>query len=396
MTFTAKDYEYMSLALQLAEKGRYTTRPNPCVGCVIVRDQQVIAKGWHYRAGEPHAEIHALNGVTPEQARGATVYVTLEPCSHTGRTGPCAVALVRAGVDRVVYGMQDPNPQVAGNGLSIMRDGGITVDGPLMEEQARQLNPGFISRMQHGMPWVRCKLACSLDGRTAMASGESQWITGPAARQDVQKWRARSSAIITGMGSIQHDNSRLSVRKDSLMLDNADDVVKLQPLRVVLDTKLSISPNAAIFQEPGQVIIFCSHEMTAETVNQWREQLSSSQQDVVVEQVPLAKGKKPVAKDEKPLANRGLDLPQILKCLADKYQCNEVLIEAGARLSGACLEAGVVDELVLYQAPILMGSDARPLFDWPITTMAQKRELQIIDQRMLGQDQRLIARLAPA
>ena len=374
MTFSADDYQFMSRAVQLAERGRYTARPNPCVGCVIVSADGAVAEGWHYRAGEPHAEINALQSLAADQVQGATVYVTLEPCSHTGKTGPCADALVDAGVARVVYGMQDPNPQVAGRGLSRLAEAGIMVDGPLMHEAAQQLNPGFISRMQRGKPWVRCKLASSLDGRTAMASGESQWITGTAARQDVQKWRARSCAVVTGIGSIQQDNSRLTLRAEELDVDNTGDVLKLPPLRVVLDTYLSIAQDAAIFQEPGPVLIFTSTQVDEGLAQALLEQY----RELTIERI-----------DE---SRQGLDLEQVLIRLAQQYQCNEVLIEAGAQLSGAYLQAGLIDELILYQAPVLMGSDARPLFEWPIHSMAQKQELVIVDQRTIGNDWRTIAR----
>jgi diaminohydroxyphosphoribosylaminopyrimidine deaminase/5-amino-6-(5-phosphoribosylamino)uracil reductase len=374
MTFFADDRQFMSRALQLAERGRYTARPNPCVGCVIVSSFGIVAEGWHYRAGEAHAEAHALQALTAEQLRGATVYVTLEPCSHTGKTGPCADALVSAGVARVVYGMQDPNPQVAGRGLSQLKKAGIIVDGPLMLEQAQKVNPGFISRMQRGRPWVRCKLAASLDGRTAMASGESQWITGVAARQDVQQWRARSCAVITGIGSIQQDNSRLTLRSDMLKLDNVHDVLCKPPLRVVLDTHLSIDMEAAVLQEAGQVVIFTYHEIDERRADTFLNQFSS----LTIERVDK-------------IPQGGISLEQVLACLADKYECNEVLIEAGARLSGACLQAGLIDELILYQAPVLMGNDAKPLFEWSIQAMADKRELAIVDQRAIGKDWRTIA-----
>ena len=267
MTFSQQDHAFMARALQLAERGRYTTRPNPRVGCLIVNNGKVLAEGWHYRCGEAHAEVNALQqldsiasaqGVNSATAKGATVYVTLEPCAHQGHTGACAVALAEAGVGKVIYGMEDPNPLVSGQGLSILRDAGVSVAGPLLEVQAQTLNQGFIRRMQTQRPWVRCKIATSLDGRTAMASGESQWITGKTARQDVQKLRAQSCAVVTGIGSIQQDNSRLNLRREELLLDHRDDVLTLPPLRVVLDTQLAIDPNAAIFQAAGTVVFALS------------------------------------------------------------------------------------------------------------------------------------------
>lgn len=374
MTFTRDDSAFMAQALILAERGRYTTRPNPRVGCVLVKNSVQIACGWHYRAGQGHAEVQALGQLGHHLADGATAYVTLEPCAHQGRTGACALALIEAGVTRVVYGMADPNPLVESKGLAMMRDAGIQVDGPLLEAQAKQLNQGFIRRMTHQLPWVRCKVATSLDGRSAMASGESQWITAAPARKDVQKLRAQSCAIITGIGSIKQDNSRLNLRRDELGLDNVDDVLALPPLRVVLDSQLCIRADAAIFQSPGKVVVF-----TRESTSSAQEEalVSACANELVVERVQGS--------------DNGLDLLQVLSCLARDYQCNEVLVEAGARLTGAFLAAKLIDELIIYQAPILMGSDARALADLPLQWMQDKVKLTIKDRRMVGDDCRISA-----
>ncbi|MEO0443216.1 MAG: bifunctional diaminohydroxyphosphoribosylaminopyrimidine deaminase/5-amino-6-(5-phosphoribosylamino)uracil reductase RibD [Pseudomonadota bacterium] len=367
-------YAWMSKAIQLANRGRYTTRPNPNVGCVIVKDSVLVAEGWHYRAGEAHAEVHALNRAG-QQAQGADAYVTLEPCSHHGKTGPCCEALIEAGIARVIYGMQDPNPLVAGRGLSRMREQGIEVIGPVMEAESQALNQGFICRMRNGRPWVRAKLAMSLDGRTAMADGTSQWITAAAARADVQKWRARSGAIITGIGSILADNSRLSLRPQALLLDNRDDIIQRPPLRVVLDSRLRISLDAAILEPDAPTLIITSDVA-------YEQQLVHANALTAPEHISLL---------ALPLSAGTLPLAQVLKYLADEHQCNDVLIEAGATLSGAFWQQGLIDELIIYQAPVLMGSEGRPLITLPIHSMAQKQPLTIIDQRQIGQDWRIIA-----
>ncbi|MFT7223402.1 MAG: diaminohydroxyphosphoribosylaminopyrimidine deaminase [Cellvibrionaceae bacterium] len=377
MTTTDADHQWMSRALQLAQRGRYTARPNPCVGCVIVKNQLLLAEGWHYRAGEPHAEIHAL-AVAGARARGATAYVSLEPCSHWAKTGPCSRALIEAGVARVVYAMEDPNPQVAGSGIHQLRNNGIEVDGPILETAAQALNPGFISRMTRRRPWVRCKLASSLDGRTAVASGESQWITSAAARSDVQRWRARSSAIISGIGSILQDNSQLTLRAESLPLPNIADVLALPPLRVVLDTHLRISLDATVLKPPAPTLLVVGENATANQKSKFLKLRS-------IENVRLL---------ALPLSSNGrLPLVQLLKILAQDYQCNEVLLEAGAILSGAFLQLSLIDEIIIYQAPILLGSRARPLFDLEIEQMDDKKILEIADIRQIGPDQRIIAKL---
>ena len=351
----------MTRALRLTQRGLYTATPNPRVGCVIVRGGKVIGEGWHERAGEPHAEVHALRQAGA-QARGATVYVTLEPCSHFGRTPPCADALIDAGVSRVVAAMQDPNPLVAGQGIRKLREAGIDAVPGLMEAEARELNIGFVSRMTRGRPWVRVKIAASLDGRTALNNGVSQWITGPAARRDAHAWRARSCAMLTGIGTVREDDPRLTVR---------DIETTRQPLRVVVDSKLEIPLGAKIL-EGGNVLVATAIEDKAKVAA--LKQLGA---EVVV--LPNAQGK--------------VDLPALLVELA-RRGINEVMVEAGFRLNGSLLREGCVDELLIYQAPVLLGETARGMFDLPeLFDLSGKRELDIRERRMIGVDLRLIARL---
>ncbi|MDR5904347.1 bifunctional diaminohydroxyphosphoribosylaminopyrimidine deaminase/5-amino-6-(5-phosphoribosylamino)uracil reductase RibD [Franzmannia qiaohouensis] len=363
---------WMARALTLARRGLYTTDPNPRVGCVLVKQRRIVGEGFHARAGEPHAEVHALRAAG-DAARGATAYVTLEPCSHHGRTGPCAEALVEAGVKRVVVAMQDPNPQVAGRGLAIMREAGIEVACGLMEEQAQALNPGFILRMTRQRPFVRLKMATSLDGRTAMRSGESQWITGPRARTEVQRLRARSSAVISGVESIIFDNSRLTVRASQLDLDDAEAIASRQPLRVIVDSRLRLPQAAACLREPGRTLVAtCSHDAER------RARLEAAGAEVRV-----------LASD----IHGRVDLEALLRHLASEEQANEVLVETGATLAGAMLDAELVDEIQLFMAPTLLGGEARPLFSLPgLETMAQQRALDILDIRAVGRDWRIIAR----
>ena len=360
MRQTAADVEYMSRALQLAQKGLYTTDPNPRVGCVIVKDNEVIGEGWHERSGEPHAEIHALKQAG-DKASAATVYVTLEPCCHHGKTPPCSDALINAKVMRVVVAIQDPHSRVAGQGIQQLRAAGIEVEVGVLEAQARALNPGFIKRMQTGRPYVRSKLAMSLDGRTAMASGESKWITSEAARQDVHRLRARSSAIVTGVGTVLADDPNLTVRLDGM---------ERQPLRVVLDTHLSTPPNARILQQPGRTLVMtCSDDEAA------REALEHAGAEVHC----------------LPYCNNTVDMQAVLDTLGER-EVNEVLLETGATLSGAMLRAGLIDELVIYMAPTLMGDNARGLFRLPgLDSMEQKIDLNISDIRAVGQDWRITA-----
>lgn len=371
--------ELMARAVQLAERGLYTTMPNPRVGCVIADgDGRILGEGWHRRAGLPHAEIEALSDVG-ERSRGATVYVTLEPCSHNGRTGPCADALIEAGVAKVVYGMQDPNPAVGGQGLQRLRDAGIEVEGPLLEEQCRALNPGFIKRMTLGLPLVRIKSAMSLDGRTAMASGESKWVTGPAARADVQRLRARSCAVATGVETVRFDNPNLNVRADEMALEllateSAAQMImvqEVQPLRVIVDSRLRTPANAFILQGDAPTLI-CTTEGAD---NARRERLQAAGAEVLT----LPAG-----------ADGRVDLSALLAELV-RRECNEVLIESGATLSGEFLYRGHVDELIVYMAPKLLGSTARPLFELPIERMGSVLPVTITDMRAVGHDWRITA-----
>jgi diaminohydroxyphosphoribosylaminopyrimidine deaminase/5-amino-6-(5-phosphoribosylamino)uracil reductase len=374
--YSQDDHRYMARALKLARKGLYTTDPNPRVGCVIVRDEQVVGEGFHVRAGEPHAEIHAL-AAAGERAQGATAYVTLEPCSHTGRTGPCAVALKEAKVSRVVIAMQDPNPQVSGQGIRLLEDAGIKVVVGLLESDARALNPGFIARMTLQRPFVRLKMAMSLDGRTAMGSGESQWITGPEARTQVQRLRARSSAILSGVESIIMDDSRLTLRSEQLQLANTEDVLQRQPLRVILDTRLRLPLAAACLREPGRTLVMTTPAHSDEK----RARLTEAGAEVHV---------LPAGHDGR------IDLALMLRWLADNEQVNELLVETGATLAGAILDAALVDELQLFVAPTLLGGEARPLFALPgLSRMADQRRLIIHDMRAVGRDWRIIASPQP-
>jgi len=361
MSFSALDHQYMAQAIRLAARGLYTTDPNPRVGCVIVHGQQVIGEGWHERAGEAHAEVHALHQAG-ERARGATAYVSLEPCCHHGRTPPCSDALIAAGVARVVIAMGDPNPRVTGKGIRQLQEAGIQVESGLLAAQAAELNPGFICRMQKHRPYVRNKLAMSLDGRTAMASGESKWITADAARQDVQRLRARSSAIMTGIGTVLADDPALSVRLPK---------TERQPLRVIIDPHLSTPTDARVLQQAGRTLI-----MTASADPDLQDGLREAGAEVME------------------VAGDGLviDLRAVLEKLAE-LEVNEVLLETGATLSGAMMQAGLIDEMVIYMAPILMGDGARGLYRLPeIRDMADRIELDIRELRVVGRDLRITAR----
>lgn len=356
--FSTLDHLHMARALRLAERGRFTTRPNPVVGCVIAHHDRVVGEGWHQRTGGPHAEVFALRQAGAE-ALGATAYVTLEPCAHHGRTPPCALALIEAGVARVVAAMRDPFPKVDGGGFALLRDAGIEVAEGLMATQARELNLGFLSRVERGRPWVRVKLAASLDGRTAMADGSSKWITGEAAREDVQRWRARAGAILTGAGTVLADDPQLTVR--------LADTEVIPPLRVVLDARLR-SLECARVREGGAPTLYL-HDAAVS---------APDAADAGFASVPGREGR--------------LDLGAMLALLAGRG-INEVHTEAGAVLSGALLKAGLVDELLLYQAPILLGEQGRPLLDgMDITRMDQQRRLRVVDQRQVGADLRLLLR----
>lgn len=366
------DTDYMRRCLELAANGLIGAHPNPMVGCVIVREGETLGEGWHALCGEAHAEVNAL-AQAGGRARGATVYVSLEPCSHHGRTGPCSEALAAAGVSRVVYGMLDPNPVVAGRGVARLRDAGVTVEGPLLEEQAAALNPGFVKRMKQGLPYVRCKLAMSLDGRTAMASGESKWITGPEARADVQRWRARSGAVLTGVETVLADDPRLDARLEHEHLR--------QPLRVIVDSGLRTPVSARILEPPGEVLI-------ATAVG--NPQLVRDR---------LAEFPEPRPQVLSFGAGEGgrVALEPLLASLARERQCNDVLLESGARLAGAMMQAGLVDEVLAFVAPVLLGSDARPLFVLPgLTRMAERVELEFLEVAMLGKDVRMRARVVPS
>lgn len=370
-TFDVADHAFMAEAVQLARKGIYSTHPNPNVGCLIAGGGDVVGRGWHQRTGEAHAEVFALQEAS-KRARGATAYVTLEPCSHTGRTPPCADALIEAGIARVVIGMQDPNPQVAGRGIERLRKAGITVESGLLEAQARDLNPGFISRMERGRPWLRVKLAASLDGRTAMASGESQWISGPEARQDVQRLRARSSVVMTGIGTVLSDDPSLNVRLAPSDLYGMAPV--RQPLRVVLDSQLRLSPQAKLLSLPGETLIM--------TVKNDAPALAALEQAGAVT-VSVVE------------AQNGQPSPQaVLQVLAAR-EINEVLLECGPTLAGAFMAAGLIDELVIYLAPHLMGNNARGLFNLPgMEDMQDRIPLQWQNVRQVGDTLRVTLRPA--
>lgn len=360
--------QYMAEAIRLARRGRYSTHPNPNVGCVIVQQGEIVGRGWHARAGEPHAERLALREAG-ERARAADVYVTLEPCSHQGRTPPCADGLIEAGVRRVVAAMQDPNPRVAGAGLERLRAAGVEVETGLLREQAAGLNPGFLARLQRGRPWVRLKLAASLDGRTAMASGESRWITGASARQDVQRLRARSSAVVTGIGTVLADDPSMNVRLDAGQLEGVEPV--RQPLRVVLDSGLRMPVGAKMLALPGEVLVLTA----SEDAQAW-QRLQAAGAEVAL-----------LASD-----NSKLDPAAVLGLLAQR-EINEVLLECGPTLAGAFMAAGLVDELVLYLAPHLMGDAARGLFTLPgLAEMKDRIELEWMDVRRVGSDLRITAR----
>ena len=363
-TFSSQDALYMAQAIRLAERGQLTVRPNPAVGCVIVKANQVVGEGWHIRAGTPHAEVHALR-MAAEQAQGATAYVTLEPCSHHGRTPPCCDALTAAGVSRVVVAMQDPNPLVAGSGIARLRHAGILVDVGLMESSARALNVGFLSRMERGLPFVRAKVGASLDGQTALQNGQSQWITGEAARADVQQLRARSGAIVTGIGTLLADNPSLNVRIAGFE--------SFQPLRVVLDTQLRCPLDANLFRLLGSVLILTS----AQALTQQAEKVDALTQ--------LGVQVLPVAVDD---LGR-LHLPSVMKRLASDFLINDVLLEAGASLIGSALSAGVVDELWWYTSGAVMGNGRSALAAMPsLSSMQQVARWRLLEQRLVGEDVR--------
>jgi diaminohydroxyphosphoribosylaminopyrimidine deaminase/5-amino-6-(5-phosphoribosylamino)uracil reductase len=357
-----RDHHYMARALVLGRRGLYTTDPNPRVGCVLVKDDTIVGEGWHVRTGEAHAEVIALD-IAGAKARGATAYITLEPCCHYGRTPPCTEAMLAAGIARTVIAMEDPNPKVAGKGMSQLRAAGVAVECGIMEAEARALNPGYISRIGRGRPYVRCKLAMSLDGRTAMASGESRWITSAAARQDVHQWRGRASAIMTGVATVLADDPSLNVR--------LSDTLTRQPLRVILDPELVTPPTARTLCLEGDVLVFTG---VANPQRQHALQATGAQVKVL------------------PQRDKNLDLKAVLQELAYR-EINEVHLESGATLAGAMLQAGLIDEFILYMAPWLLGDMARGLFHLPyLDRMADRIALEIVDIRAVGQDWRIQAR----
>jgi diaminohydroxyphosphoribosylaminopyrimidine deaminase/5-amino-6-(5-phosphoribosylamino)uracil reductase len=367
-TFSDFDRFAMQRALTLAARGLESTDPNPRVGCVVAQRGRIVGEGWHERAGEAHAEVVALRAAG-SQAAGATVYVTLEPCSHHGRTPPCVEALTAARVARVVYAAADPNPLVNGQGAAGLRAAGIAVEAGLLAPESAELNAGFIRRMTHGRPLVRLKLAMSLDGRTALASGASQWITGEAARRDVQHWRARSSAILTGIGTLLADDPRLDVR-----LPAEPGKERRQPLRVVLDTQLRTPPQARLFSVGGEVLLLTGVGAPDDTR---AEALSA--RGARVESLPVQAGR--------------LDLSAVIDRLGE-LELNEVLVEAGPTLAGQLLHAGLVDELLLYVAPILLGADARALVELPpLDSIAVAPAFMLLENIQVGADLRL--RLKP-
>lgn len=365
------DIRWMAEALRLAAQGMNTTRPNPRVGCVLVKAGVCVGRGWHQRAGESHAEVHALRQAG-KQAQGATAYVTLEPCSHQGKTPPCANALIEAGVTRVVAAMQDPNPLVAGRGLQALQAAGITVQSGLCETQARELNVGFVQRMERGLPFVRVKMGMSLDGGTALKNGVSQWITSPQSRADVQRLRARSCAILTGIGTVLADDPSLNVRLPPAHIEGPVP----EPLRVVLDSAWRIPLSAKMLRLPGKVIVYGSES-------------AQPQRRAALQQSGL---------ETQTIAQRdsGLDLSAVLRDLAARG-INEVLVEAGATLAGALVQEGLVNELVLYQAPRLLGDSARGAFALgELTELNQAGPMRVVDLRQIGPDSRITMALTLA
>ena len=370
--WTASDHQHMSRALQLARRGLYSTDPNPRVGCVIVKDDVVLSEGWHQKAGQPHAEIEALNNAkennASENISGATCYVTLEPCAHHGRTPPCTESLISAGIRKVVAATIDPNPLVAGKGLQQLKDAGIETASGLMEAQASELNPGFEMRMKQGRPLVRCKLAMSLDGKTALSNGDSKWISSPESRMDVQKLRARSSAIMTGIGTIIADDPSMNVRLSETSEWDGD---VRQPLRVILDSRLEISPEAKILNVAGDVIIF-----HASGDEEKKQKLENTGAELVF--VKEKRGSK--------------FLEYVLAYLATNKEINEILLETGSILAGEMMQAGLIDEIMIYLAPALLGHGAKSLFQLPLLdNMSDRISLDFYDIRFIGKDIRIKA-----
>jgi len=359
----AEDRSYMTRALELARLGIYSTPPNPAVGCVLVRDGRVIGEGHHRRTGGPHAEVHAIEAAG-EAARGATAYVNLEPCSHFGRTPPCTRALLAAGVTRVVCALRDPDPRVAGGGLEELTRAGVAVESGLLASDAAELNRGFLRRMSSGRPWVTLKIGASLDGRTALADGVSRWITGEAARADVQRLRARASAVVTGIGTVLADNPKLTVRDPGLEL------LGRRPLRVVLDSRLRIPVTARVLDESAPAIVF--------TTQAAPDTSAFGERSIRIETLPGRDGR--------------IDLAALLDRLG-ALECNEILVEAGPALAGAFLEDRRVDEFVLYVAPCVLGDAARPMFRLPpLERMTDRYDFRVHDADRIGDDLRVVLR----
>ncbi len=363
--FSPDDVAHMTRALELAERGRFTARPNPVVGCVVVKDDEVIGEGWHARAGEPHAEVNAL--ADAGNARGATVYVTLEPCTHHGRTPPCIDALIKAKVGEVVVAALDPSDVVDGAGLAGLQASGISVRQGLLAEQAEAQNRGFISRVKRQRPWVTLKVAASLDGATAMKNGESQWITSEESRADVQKLRAASGAILSGIGTVLADDPSLNVRDESIPADVP------QPIRAIVDSSLRIPPEARMLSLEGETVVYCVDDVERQELEPF---------GAIVMKVERSGDGRVVLTD-------------VLRDLAVNRDVNDVLVEAGPELAGSMIEAELVDELVIYQAPHIMGSETRPMFSTPaLTALAERIELEIADVRRIGPDMKIIARVS--
>lgn len=359
------DEYWMALAIQQARRGMYTTSPNPRVGCVIVKNNVLVGAGAHLQAGTPHAEVHALRDAG-EQARGATAYVTLEPCSHTGRTPPCADALVKANVGRVVVAMTDPNPLVSGRGIKRLQDAGIVVTQGVLTSEAEALNPGFIKRMTTGMPWMRAKLACSLDGKIALANGVSQWITGPAARKDVQRFRAQSCAVLTGSGTVKADNPSLLVRPEQAELSDYPLTQCRQPLRVVIDTEQQLTPDLAMFNDGSPVLL---------VINGTSKYVFANAVTVIPAQMDTASQKVSLTWLIEELGRRGL---------------NDIWVEAGAGLAGALLADNLIDELIVYQAPKVLGDKGMSMLTLPLyQKINQAPHLKLTDLRHIAEDIRM-------
>lgn len=361
-----KDHFYMQQAIDLAKLGRFTTTPNPNVGCVIVKDDQIIGKGYHQKAGEPHAEVHALK-MAGDEAIGATAYVTLEPCSHFGRTPPCADALIKAGIIRVVIAMQDPNPNVAGNGIKRLKEAGIDVTIGVLTEQAEAINKGFLKLMRTGLPYIQLKLAASLDGKIAMASGESKWITSNKAREDVQQFRAQASCILSTRATVQADNASLTVRYNEL----PDEIKKIylpekirQPIRVIIDSQAQLTGTENIFNQPGETWV----------VRKKDNLIAKQNTKLIIESSSC----------------KQIDLSKLFALLAEK-QINLVWVEAGAHLAGALIEQDLVDELIIYYAPKLLGHNALDMCILPnLQKLSLAPQFQFESIAMVGDDLRLI------